>query len=365
MGRPIVNKHRAYTFYRPSALWLAQIIIDVGFAAAQILVFSIIVYFMCGLVRTEAGAFFTFYLTIVTGYLAMTLFFRTIGCLCPDFDYAMKFAAVIITLFVLTSGYLIQYQSEQSWLRWIFYLNALGLGFSVLMMNEFKRLTLTCTPESLIPSGAGYTDLAFQACTLPGGPPGSNQVPGRNYILESFSYDANDLWRNYGIILVLIAVFLFLNATLGEVLQFGAGGKTITYFAKEDQERKRLNEELRKRREKRLLKDTSQDSELHITSKAVLTWESLCYDVPVPSGQLRLLKDVFGFVKPGQLTALMGASGAGKTTLLDVLASRKNIGVISGDVLVDGDTLGTAFARSTSYAEQLDVSPSTLSALHF
>ena len=33
----------------------------------------------------------------------MTLFFRTVGCLCPDFDYAMKFAACIITLFVLTS----------------------------------------------------------------------------------------------------------------------------------------------------------------------------------------------------------------------------------------------------------------------
>ena len=37
LGRPIVNKHRAYTFHRPSALWLAQIIVDLCFAAAQIL----------------------------------------------------------------------------------------------------------------------------------------------------------------------------------------------------------------------------------------------------------------------------------------------------------------------------------------
>jgi hypothetical protein len=83
-------------------LWIAQIVVDTAFAAAQILLFSIMVYFMCGLVL-DAGAFFTFYLMIVSGYLAMTLFFRTVGCLCPDFDYAMKFAAVIITLFVLTS----------------------------------------------------------------------------------------------------------------------------------------------------------------------------------------------------------------------------------------------------------------------
>jgi ATP-binding cassette subfamily G (WHITE) protein 2 (SNQ2) len=31
LGRPIVNKHRAYTFYRPSALWIAQVIVDVTF----------------------------------------------------------------------------------------------------------------------------------------------------------------------------------------------------------------------------------------------------------------------------------------------------------------------------------------------
>jgi len=76
IGRPIVNKHKAYTFHRPSALWIAQIIVDTGFAASQILLFSIMVYFMCGLVL-DAGAFFTFYIVIVTGYLAMTLFFRT------------------------------------------------------------------------------------------------------------------------------------------------------------------------------------------------------------------------------------------------------------------------------------------------
>ena len=51
----------------------------------------------------------------------------------------------------------------------------------------------------------------------------------------------------------------------------------------------------------------------------------------------------------------MGASGAGKTTLIDVLASRKNIGVITGKVLVDGVSPGTGFQRGTSYAEQLDV----------
>ena len=49
------------------------------------------------------------------------------------------------------------------------------------------------------------------------------------------------------------------------------------------------------------------------------------------------------------MTALMGMSGAGKMTTLDVLAQRKNIGVITGDLLVDGRPLGPSFARNTVY----------------
>ena len=355
IGRPIINKHRAYTFHRPSALWIAQIVVDLVFAAVKIFVFCVIVYFMCHLVR-DAGAFFFFYLVIVSGYLAMTLFFRTIGTLCPDFDYAMKFATVVITLLVLTCGYLLPYQDGQKWYRWIFWINIFGYGFSDLMMNEFGRLTLTCTAESLIPSGRGYTNITSQVCTLPGSTSaGSLQISGGEYIRQAFQYDKKDMWRNYGITIVLIVTFLFMNTTFGELFNWGAGGRTITYFAKEDSEKKKLNEQLMRKREQRQRHENTEGSDLNIASKAVLTWENLCYDVPVPSGQLRLLKDVFGYVRPGQLTALMGASGAGKTTLLDVLAARKNIGTISGDVLVDGIKPGTAFQRGTSYAEQLDV----------
>ena len=290
----------------------------------------------------------------------MTLFFRTIGCLCPDFDYAIKFAAVIITLFVITSGYIIQFQSQQVWLRWIFYINALGLGFSAMMANEFKRLTMTCTAESLVPSGPGYDNLQNQVCTLPGSQAGSDLVSGSDYLINGFSYHPADLWRNFGIIIVLIAGFLFTNVTLGEVVKYGAGGRTVTFFQRENKERKELNAKLQQRKKRRQMKQDAEDSsELNIASKSILTWESLTYDVPTPSGQLRLLKDVFGYVQPGQLTALMGASGAGKTTLLDVLAARKNVGVIGGDILVDGEKPGIAFQRGTSYAEQLDVHEST------
>lgn len=354
IGRSIVNKHRAFTFYRPSALFIAQILVDTTFATARIVVFSIIVYFMCGL-ALDVGAFFTFVLIILTGYICMTVIFRTIGCLSPDFDYAMKFASVIITLFVLTSGYLIQWAGSQVWLRWIYYINPFGLGFASLMVNEFSRLTMTCTEDSLVPSGRGYDDIAHQACTLAGGEPGSAIIPGSDYLARTFSYYRGDLWRNFGIMLALIVGFLATNLYFGETMQFGAGGRTVTFFQKENKERGELNQALETKKANRQSKTVDAGANLKISSTSVFTWEDVSYEVPVPSGTRRLLNSVYGYVQPGKLTALMGASGAGKTTLLDVLAARKNIGVVTGDILVDGSIPGTSFQRGTSYAEQLDV----------
>jgi len=52
---------------------------------------------------------------------------------------------------------------------------------------------------------------------------------------------------------------------------------------------------------------------------------------------------------------LMGASGAGKTTLLDVLASRVTMGVVSGQMLVNGRLRDRGFQRKTGYVQQSDL----------
>ncbi|KAJ4287405.1 ATP-binding cassette transporter snq2 [Collariella sp. IMI 366227] len=322
LGRAVVNKHRAYAFHRPSALsWC----------------FPLIVYFMTNLAR-DAGAFFTFYLLLLSANMSMTLFFRILGCISPDFDYAVKFATVGITLMITTTGYLIQYQSEQVWLRWIYYINVVGLSFSALMENEFSRSTLTCTAESLIPAGPEYTDIQHQVCTLAGSSPGTLQISGSDYIEKGFSYSPGELWRDWGIVAALIVFFLAMNIVAGEYVRHGMGGNQAKVFQKPNAEREKLNEELqRKREEKRKNRaEESDSSELNIKSESILTWEDLCYEGSGP-----------GWHAP--------PARSRKTTLLDVLAARKNIGVITGDILVDGVKPGKEFQRGTSYAEQLDV----------
>jgi ATP-binding cassette subfamily G (WHITE) protein 2 (PDR) len=52
----------------------------------------------------------------------------------------------------------------------------------------------------------------------------------------------------------------------------------------------------------------------------------------------------------------VGVSGAGKTTLLDVLAQRTSMGVITGDMFVNGKPLDQSFQRKTGYVQQQGIS---------
>ena len=89
--------------------------------------------------------------------------------------------------------------------------------------------------------------------------------------------------------------------------------------------------------------------------KDIFTWRDVVYDIAIKGEPRRLLDHVSGWVKPGTLTALMGVSGAGKTTLLDALAQRTSMGIITGDMLVNGKPLDSSFQRKTGYVQQQDL----------
>lgn len=88
---------------------------------------------------------------------------------------------------------------------------------------------------------------------------------------------------------------------------------------------------------------------------SIFSWKDVVYDIKIKNEGRRILDHVDGWVKPGTLTALMGVSGAGKTTLLDVLATRVTMGVVTGEMLVDGQQRDQSFQRKTGYVQQQDL----------
>ncbi|KIM88774.1 hypothetical protein PILCRDRAFT_813749 [Piloderma croceum F 1598] len=379
-ARPIFNKQTGYSLYRPAAISIANTLADLPISAVRVLIFNVAVYFITNLSRT-GGGFWTFHLFTYLTYITMQGFFRTFGLLCKGFDSAFRLASIFIPIIVQYAGYMIPVQKMKRWLFWIYYMNPVAYGFSGAMENEFMRISMSCDGNYVVPrNGPGVTKYPNilgpnQACTLFGSSIGQIDISGKSYIAAGYDLQTADLWRRN--LLVLIGFFWLFQLTQALAIEFFSqhvGGTSMTIYTKENSETKRLNvalEERKTHRHKRtdkiemsekprtIDKNVTEQSGGGLAHRKTFTWERLNYTVPIPGGTRRLLHDVNGYVKPGTLTALMGASGAGKTTCLDVLAQRKNIGVISGNVLVDGRPLDSDFARGTAYAEQMDVHEGT------
>lgn len=103
----------------------------------------------------------------------------------------------------------------------------------------------------------------------------------------------------------------------------------------------------------------SKESHLANDSVASFSWENLEVQVKdrATRAPLSILSQSSGFVRPGEMLAIMGPSGSGKTTLLNALAHRIAAAgaTTTGDILVNGQPANLALIRDLSaYVEQED-----------
>ncbi|EON95863.1 putative abc drug exporter protein [Phaeoacremonium minimum UCRPA7] len=249
------------------------------------------------------------------------------------------------------------------WARWIAYINPINYGFESLLVNEFHGRIFPC--PNYVPSGPGYTEVDFtnHVCSTVGSFPAQPFVNGDRYISSAYGYTASHKWRNIGVIFaymfLLGAVYLVATDFItekkpkGEILVFPRGHKAL--------KKSRAIDDLEDGKERNVAMEQTETGDLAMIERqtAIFQWKDVCFDIKIGKENRRILDHVDGWVKPGTLTALMGVSGAGKTTLLDVLATRTTIGVISGEVLVDGRPRDDSFQRKTGYAQQQDLHLST------
>ncbi|KAK3385327.1 ATP-binding cassette transporter [Podospora didyma] len=359
--RPIVEKHSRYAFHHPSAESYASVLVDLPVKIAGTISFNLVFYFMTNLNR-EPGNFFFYLLVVFLIVLAISGIFRFLGSLSRTESQAMVPASVMMLALLIFTGFVVPVDYMLPWCRWIKHLNPVAYGYESLMINEFHGRNFTCSAH--VPYYANITS-AGVACDAVGAITGQSFVNGDDYINSAYSYDHNSKWRNVAIILAMVIFnhlvyiigteYVTAKRSKGEILVFRRGFVPEPPTKGGDDVEKLLTSRpapapMGQEMPKPIERGTFQGS------TSVFHWSSVCYDIKIRGKPRRILDNVDGWIKPGSLTALMGVSGAGKTTLLDCLADRRGgVGILTGEMLVDGKSRDESFQRKIGYAQQQDL----------
>jgi hypothetical protein len=112
-GRIIIQKHKTFGFYRPSAIVLARALTDIPLLVIQCFLSSIIMYFM-GNLKRDAGAYFIFYLYTFLSAYNLTALYRLLSALSPTFNEAIRFSVLALNVIVVFVGYVIHRPQSES-----------------------------------------------------------------------------------------------------------------------------------------------------------------------------------------------------------------------------------------------------------
>lgn len=356
-ARPIVEKHKTYGLYHPSADALASIISELPTKLFAGLSFNIVIYFMCNLKR-EPGAFFLYLLFGFLATLTMSHVFRTLGAATKSLYEAMTPAGVLLLVLITYVGFIIPTPDMLGWSRWINYLDPIAYTFETMIANEFHGREFECS--QYVPAGPGYpTDGINRVCATVGAVIGRDTVNGDEYIETAFVYSYNNVWRNLGISIAFMLFFLGVYIVLCEFNKGARQKGEVLLFQQSHLKNLRKKGDVEMQVFEKEYEESSTpglDSDIVKPNTNIFHWRNLSYEIKVKKETRKILDDIDGWVKPGQVTALMGASGAGKTTLLNALSERLTIGVVTNGVrMVNGKSLGPSFQRDIGYVQQQDL----------
>ena len=361
--RPIVEKQARYAFYHPFAEALASMLCDTPYKLINSVTFNIPLYFMANL-RREPGPYFIFWLFSIVTTFTMSMVFRTIAASSRSLSQALVPAAILILGMVIYTGFVIPTRNMLGWSRWMNYINPVAYAFESFMVNEFHGRRFECA--SIVPSGGQYNSVSMdhRICSTVGAESGSTIVSGTEYLSQSFQYTKGHLWRNLGILFGFMAFFMFTYLAGTEYISEQKSKGEVLVFRRGQQPKIAVGEETDLEKSPQPAATAKTDEVVPQAAAiqrqtAIFQWQDVCYDIKIKGEPRRILDNVDGWVKPGTCTALMGVSGAGKTTLLDVLATRVTMGVVTGEMLVDGRPRDQSFQRKTGYVQQQDLHLST------
>jgi ATP-binding cassette subfamily G (WHITE) protein 2 len=143
-----VREHRN-GMYRPSAYYMGKILQDVPLGLLVQFVFATIAYYMVGLQNTaeKFGYFYLISALVMLNSYSMCMFMSNIS---KNYAVANVIAPLVLVLYLLPSGFLINLDSIPVYWRWIKYISFFRYGFEALVINEFDGLTFTLNFNSTL-----------------------------------------------------------------------------------------------------------------------------------------------------------------------------------------------------------------------
>ncbi|KAI5865403.1 ABC-2 type transporter-domain-containing protein [Durotheca rogersii] len=378
-GRAVVSRHRDYAFYRPSAVSLARVIQDIPVVFVQVCIFGLAMYFMTNM-DMDVSKFWIYLLFVYTTTITITAMYRMFASLSPEIDTAVRFSGLALNLLIIYTGYVIpktQLLRDYIWFGWLYWVNPLAYSFEAVLTSELSNREMECDPQQLVPQGPNALP-EYQGCSLVGSRVNSRTVAGSDYLDVGLGYSRANLWRNFGVVIAFAVLYILVTVIATELFDFSSEGGGAVIFKKSRKAKKQVQKAASAPDvEKNVGHESSGSSATRVgessatpeeqldalgqltNSNSIFTWRDVEYTVPYLGGERKLLNKVNGYAKPGIMVALMGASGAGKSTLLNTLAQRQRVGVVSGEMFVDGHPLDPDFQRNTGFCLQGDLHDGT------
>jgi ATP-binding cassette subfamily G (WHITE) protein 2 (SNQ2) len=90
---------------------------------------------------------------------------------------------------------------------------------------------MECAPSQLVPQGFG-ADPAYQGCALAGAQVNAHEVVGSAYLQTQYNYSRSHLWRNFGVVIAFIVLYLLTTCAANETFSFVGGGGGALIFKK-------------------------------------------------------------------------------------------------------------------------------------
>lgn len=362
----VYRRELASHAYYTSPYWFSQLFCTLPI---QLFFHCVFVFGMYFLVQLPSDGGYFFYYLFLTFFMNTVAFYSSLWLAAQTGSEALAFSIFPLTfLFVANfSGYSITLDALPPMWVWAPYLSYGRWGFEGLMVNEWSQYD---------------TDDADDATRS-----------GNGDILETYSFDNFDMNDSFWILLLYMGGFAaltyyFLLPSLKKLEKVAPAdmsasaaqsfvatrrtkslapwGDTVSEWMKESL----IGDDLLHHKDKDKDEEDADTMEYvprkttdffrvstgvaPVAAGCTITFKDVDYIVTNKldaTKKSQLLTKVSGQVFPGEMCALMGASGAGKSTLLDVLAGRKNVGEITGEMLFNGHPV----LRSAAYVMQDNV----------